>query len=217
LKIYKQLAGQTAIYGLSSILGRFLNYLLVPLYTRVFAQGEYGVVTQVFAYLAFLNIIYTFGLETAYFRFFQSHKENRNVYASSLISVIISSVIFSAILIFFAAPVAGLILRDGFGNVAPVNILYVKYAAIILACDAITAIPFARLRQGNNAKRFAMLRLVNIGINILLNIFFLKICPELIKDPSNAWLYSIYNPAIMSGKAYTINSFQSDLSKDPFM
>ena len=176
MKVYKQLAGQTAIYGLSSILGRLLNYLLVPLYTRVFETGEYGVVTQVFSYLAFFNILFTYGLETSFFRFFQTHKENKNVYASSLISILISSLLFTAALIVFAGPVAEFLLRTG-GN----NILYVKYFAGILACDAIVAIPFAKLRQENRAKRFAFLRLVNIGINIGLNLFFLIACPILAK------------------------------------
>ena len=72
MSAYKQLAGQTAIYGLSSIVGRFLNVLLVPLYTRVFDVGEYGIVTQLYAYVAFFNITFTYGLETAFFRFFQT-------------------------------------------------------------------------------------------------------------------------------------------------
>jgi O-antigen/teichoic acid export membrane protein len=204
LKVYKQLAGQTAIYGLSSILGRLLNYFLVPIYTRVFAEGEYGVVTQIFALLAFFNILYTYGLETAYFRFLQSHKGNRNIYASSLISIIVSSILFTAALIIFAEPIAGLLLRDGMGNVAPENVKYLKYFAGILACDAITAIPFARLRQENRAKRFAFLRLFNIGINVGLNLFFLVACPLLVKDPNYSWLYNIYDPNMRIGYVFLV-------------
>ncbi len=199
MKVYKQLAGQTAIYGLSSILGRLLNYFLVPLYTRVFATGEYGVVTQIFAYLAFFNILFTYGLETAFFRFFQTHKGDKNVYASSLISIIISSTLFAAALIVFAEPVAHLLLRDG-GDM----VIYVKYFAGILACDAIVAIPFAKLRQENRAKRFAFLRLVNIGINVGLNLFFLLLCPALVKDPGYAWLYKIYDPNLGIGYVFLI-------------
>ena len=101
MSVIKKLAGQTATYGLSSILGRLLNYLLVPLYTRVFHAGEYGVVTEMYAYVAFLNIVFTYGLETAYFRFFQSEKGNPKVYSTSLISIIISSVTLAFVIILF--------------------------------------------------------------------------------------------------------------------
>jgi O-antigen/teichoic acid export membrane protein len=90
LSIYKKLAGQTAIYGLSSILGRLLNYLLVPLYTRVFETGEYGVVTQFYAYAAFLNILFTYGLETAFFRFNQTENNRPQVYSTALLSLLLN-------------------------------------------------------------------------------------------------------------------------------
>ena len=199
MKAYKQLAGQTAIYGLSSIVGRLLNYLLVPIYTRVFMPAEYGVVTQIFSYLAVFNILFTYGLETSFFRFFQSHKGDKNIYASSLISISVSSVLLAIALIIFAEPVAQFLLRDG-----TTGALYVKYFAGILACDAIAAIPFAKLRQENRAKRFAFLRLVNISINILLNLFFFLVCPALVKDPSFHWLYSIYNPSLGVGYVFLI-------------
>jgi O-antigen/teichoic acid export membrane protein len=200
LKAYKQLAGQTAIYGLSSILGRLLNYALVPVYTRVFLAGEYGVVTQVYAYLAFFNILFTYGLETAFFRFFQSHNGDKNIYASGLISIIGSSALFTAALIIFAGPVAHVLLMDGESSE-----LYIKYFAGILACDAITAIPFAKLRQENRAKRFAFLRIVNIAINVFLNVFFLLVCPALVKDPSYQWVYKFYDPSFGVGYVFLIN------------
>ena len=90
----KKLAGQTAIYGLSSVVGRLLNYLLVPLYTRYFLPEEYGVVTELYAYVAFLVIILTYGLETAFFRFSQTEKNNRVVYSTSLISLLFTSLLF---------------------------------------------------------------------------------------------------------------------------
>ena len=90
----KQLAGQTAIYGLSSIVGRLLNYLLVPLYTRYFIPAEYGVVTELYAYVAFLVIILTYGLETAFFRFSQKQYDKNLVYSTSLISLVVSSILF---------------------------------------------------------------------------------------------------------------------------
>ena len=90
----KQLAGQTAIYGLSSIVGRLLNYLLVPLYTRYFIPSEYGVVTELYAYVAFLVVILTYGIETAFFRYSQKVPNKRTVYSTALISLLVTSSIF---------------------------------------------------------------------------------------------------------------------------
>ena len=90
----KKLVGQTAIYGLSSVIGRLLNYLLVPLYTRYFLPAEYGVVTELYAYVAFLVIVLTYGLETAFFRFSKKENDIKVVYSTALISLIVSSLIF---------------------------------------------------------------------------------------------------------------------------
>jgi len=198
MSLLKKLAGQTAIYGLSSIVGRLLNYLLVPLYTRVFDPGEYGVVTQLFALAAFFNIVFTYGLETAYFRFFQTEKGNPKVYSTSLISIIASSLTLSSLIIIFAGPLSDL-LHSATGQDSNLS-LYIAMFAGVLAFDAITAVPFARLRQENKAKRFAFLKLVNIGVNISLNLFFLIICPKLIAENSaNSFLSLIYNPGFGIG------------------
>lgn len=194
----RKLAGQTAIYGLSSIIGRLLNYLLVPLYTRVFDTGEYGVVTQLFALAAFFNIVFTYGLETAYFRFFQTEKGNPKVYSTSLISIISSSVTLGLLIILCSGPLAELLRADG--NSDQNLSLYISLFAAVLAFDAIAAVPFAKLRQENKAKRFAFLRLVNIGVNIILNVFFLILCPKIIQSGGGqAWIHWIYNPSFGIG------------------
>ncbi len=194
----KKLAGQTAIYGLSSILGRLLNYLLVPLYTRVFDPGEYGVVTQLFALVAFFNIVFTYGLETAYFRFFQTEKGNLRVFATGLISIIASSLSLGILIVIFSGPIAGWLRVDG--NNDPNLSLYIAMFAGILAFDAITAIPFAKLRQENRAKRFAFLRLVNICVNILLNLFFLILCPKILATGGDhPFIDLVYNPSFGIG------------------
>ena len=102
----KQLLNQTAIYGLSSVIGRLLNYLLVPLYTRYFIPSEYGVVTELYAYVAFLVILLTYGLETAFFRFSQKQYDKDLVYSTSLISLLVSSSVFCALMISFQQPIA---------------------------------------------------------------------------------------------------------------
>jgi O-antigen/teichoic acid export membrane protein len=204
LSIFKKLAGQTATYGLSSILGRLLNYLLVPLYTRVFDTDEYGIVTQLYAYVAFLNIVYTYGLETAFFRFFQSEKGNSKVYSTGLLSIIASSVFFTLAIILFSDPVASTVLP---GNES--GSFYIILFAGIIASDAITALPFAKLRQENNAKRFAFLRLFNIAVNIGLNLFFLVLCPFLVKSYPDSGIGNYYNAGFGIGYVFISNLIAS--------
>lgn len=207
MSAYKQLAGQTAIYGLSSIAGRFLNYLLVPLYTRVFDTGDYGIVTQLYAYAAFLNIVFTYGMETAFFRFFQSEKGNTKVYSTSMLSVAASSIILALLIILFSGAISENVI-SGSGDYSYYIILF----AGILACDAITAIPFAKLRQENRAKRFAFLKLVNIGINIALNLFFFVVCPAIIKTNPDSWISSFYDPSFGVGYVFISNFIASMLT-----
>ena len=105
MSILRKLASQTAVYGLSSVLGRMLNYLLVPLYTSVFQPSEYGIVTELYAYVAFLNILYIYGLETAYFRF-SSKEEEEDHFNLAFTSIFISSVLLSGLIWFFSQSIA---------------------------------------------------------------------------------------------------------------
>ncbi len=203
LSVIKKLAGQTAVYGLSSILGRLLNYLLVPLYTRVFHAGEYGVVTEMYAYVSFLSIVFTYGMETAYFRFFQSEKENPKVYSTTIISIFVSSFLLALSIILFSPGIAGGMNSSEHSHAMLPQ--YISWFAAILACDAITSIPFAKLRQENKAKRFAFLKLLNILINIGLNLFFLVACPRLMNSSSHAFISSIYDPSIGIGYVFISN------------
>ena len=149
-----------------------LNYLLVPLYTRVFMTGEYGIVTELYAFVSFFNIIFTYGLETAYFRYAEKEKGNLSVYSTSLISIIASSVSFALIIILFSSPIADWMNETDHGKMLP---QYISWFALVLALDAISAIPFAKLRQENKAWRFAGIKLAWIIVNVGLNLFFLLI------------------------------------------
>mgnify|MGYP001438525499 FL=1 len=162
----KQLAGQTAIYGLSSIVGRLLNYLLVPLYTRYFIPAEYGVVTELYAYVAFLVIVLTYGLETAFFRFSRKDNDVKVVYSTALISLIVSSIIF--VILMFAS---SSLIANWMGYAGHTE--YIEWFAIIIALDAVASISFAKLRAQNKAIRFVLIRLINIFVNISLNIYFI--------------------------------------------
>lgn len=196
----KKLAGQTAIYGLSSIVGRLLNYLLVPLYTRYFTTAEYGEVTTLYAYVAFLVVILTYGMETAFFRFSQREKDKQSVYSTTLISLLISSTVFVGLILFNSDVLAVALNFDGHPE-------YIQWFALIVGLDAISSISFAKLREQNKAIRFAVIRLLNIFINIGLNVFFIIYCPYAIKNnlPSGAFLQSVYSDSIGIGYIFIAN------------
>jgi O-antigen/teichoic acid export membrane protein len=201
----RKLASQTAIYGLSSIVGRLLNYFLVPLHTRVFNPEQFGIVTEMYSYVAFLLIVLTYGFETAFFRFAFNQDDRARVYSTSLISVGISSVLFFLVCSVFSGQIAELIRY-------PDKSEYVIWFALILATDAITAIPFGKLRLENRPFRFAFIKLVNIGINILLNLFFLSLCPYLMKSGSPATkelISMVYNPQTGVGYVFIANLIAS--------
>lgn len=161
----RTLLSQTAIYGLSSIVGRFLNYLLVPLYTRIFAPAEYGIVSELYAYAGFFSVLLAFGMETAYFRFIHKTGETRPVYPTGLRFITIIN------LFFFAAVFSGMpVIADWMGYKGMEEYLYCF--AGITALEGLSALPMARLRKENRATRFAIIRLSDMGLNIILNLVF---------------------------------------------
>lgn len=166
MSIAKKLVGQTAAYGLSSIVGRALNYLLVPVHTYVFHAEAFGVVSFLYAFVAFFNILYTYGMETAFFRFANKPENDpKEVYNRVLSAIILTSTVFTGILLFFSQPIA-----DYAG--IPEHKQYVQWLAIVLAIDAIVALPFAWLRHQNKAIKFATVKLVNIFLTVGANTFF---------------------------------------------
>ena len=168
----KRLTSDSAVYGISTILGRFLNFLLVPLYTNVFPAGEYGVVTVVYSYVAFLNFVYPLGLEAAFMRFVSnaSDEEARNaVFSAPVLLIALASAAFTALLLLFSEPIAvSSNIRGQWGAIIPL-------ASITLALDAINVVPFAALRMERKARRFAFIRVTNILINIALNLVFVLV------------------------------------------
>ena len=162
------IAKDTAIYGLSSIIGRFLNYLLVPLYTAQLsaASGGYGVITNMYAYVALILVILTFGMETTYFRFTnKTHTDSQVVYSTTLTSVGTVCAVFAALVILFIKPISTLM---GYGD----HPEWVWVMALTVAIDSFLCIPFAHLRQQKKAIKFAALKLLNIVVSILLNLIY---------------------------------------------
>lgn len=187
----KRLAGQTAIYGGPFIIGRILSYLLVPLYTRVFFPGEYGTVNVFYSYTALLLVILTYGMETAFFRYSQEEADKNRVFSTSFLSLVISTAIFLLLSIGFSGTVAPWIQY-------PDQQIYVIWFALIIGFDVLTTIPFAKLRAINRPIRFACLKIINISTNIFFNLFFLLLCPYLLRHTDSAGMEAavrfVYNP-----------------------
>ncbi len=167
----KKLAGQTAIYGVSSIVGRLLNWLLTPFYTGVFEPGEYGQITVLYGYSAFLLVIYTYGLETTFFRFStKSSSQGHNTYGQVMTMILLTTLLFTGVLWVFAPQIAAFI---GY----PEHPSWVKWFAAIIAIDAVMSIPFAKLRLENRPIKFATIKVLIILVTIALNVFFLVVAP----------------------------------------
>ena len=175
----KSLAKDTAIYGLSSIVARFINYLLVPIQTARFAAsgGEYGIITNVYAYVSLLIILLTFGMETTFFRFMSKEGEDpKKVYSTALTMVMMTSLISAVLLMMFLYPIATAV---GYAD----HPEYVAVMYVTVAIDAFMAIPFAYLRYLHKPLRFALLKIINIVLNITLNLLYLIVLPALKLNP----------------------------------
>lgn len=183
----KQLVKETAIYGVSSIVGRFLNWLLVPLYTKkLFEVSDYGIVTNLYAWTALLIVLLTYGMETSFFRFSNKDNDDKRVYGTSLTSLFVTSALFVGIMILMRNEVAGFLGYSGYGHV-------IAMMAVMLGLDAFMCMPFARLRYENRPGRFALLKLINVFLNIGLNLFFILFCPYWLSKHPDAAFLSFYD------------------------
>ena len=193
----KILAKETAIYGVSSIVGKFLNWMLVPLYTYVLQQqSDYGIVTNLYAWTALLLVILTYGMETGFFRFANKEGENpQTVYSTSLIALFTTSLLFAVVCVIWQVPIANTL---GY----PSHSEFIALLGIVVAMDAFASIPFAYLRYRKRPLQFAALKLLFVFLNIALNLFFLVLCPK-IQD----WgvISSWYDPNYGVGYVFVAN------------
>ena len=219
----KSLAKDTAIYGLSSIIARFINYLLVPIQTARFAAsgGEYGIITNVYAYVSLLIILLTFGMETTFFRFMSKEGEDpKKVYSTALTMVMMTSLISAVLLMTFLNPIAASV---GYADQPE----YVAVMYITVAIDAFMAIPFAYLRYLHKPLKFALLKIINILLNIVLNLLYLVVLPALKLNPFGIYdeqftldvafvfyinLFCTCATLLMLWKEWTAQSFKIDKS-----
>ena len=198
----KTLAKDTAIYGLSSIIGRFLNYLLVPLYTyRIpVSSGGYGIYTNIYAYTGLFFAILTYGMETTFFRFANKEEEDPKLVFSTILRMVgFTSLLFIALVFAFLGPISK---GMGYPDHAP----YIWTMAVVVALDAFQAILFSYLRYQKRPIKFASLKLLFIGLNIALNLVFFALLPYLYKHNPEA-VGRIYNPEVGVGYAFYINLF----------
>lgn len=204
MKEVRKLAGQTLIYGLGTIIPRFLHYaVMTPFYTRIFNDnpGDYGIITELYAWMVLLLVLLTYGMETGFFRFSQKSEDPDKVYSTALISLLLSSLLFLVLVNVFIGPVsAAMDYRE--------NHDYIRMFAGIVAIDAFTAIPFAMLRRKNRPMLFSTIKIVNVVITIVLVVFLLQISPG-IWQRSDGWFRRVYNPEYRVGYVFVANLISS--------
>lgn len=186
----KQLAGQTLWYGVSSIAARFINYLLTPLltYAVVITKADYGKIGLIYSALPVLNVLFTYGFETAYFRFSSKEENKATIYNTAFLSILFSTLLFSFILYQFPGLLGGITGLTNFPGMIRISIA-------IIALDTLSAIPFARLRQENKPRKFAFVNIAGILLNIFFTWLFISYCPAHYDRQHPGPLMLIYNPA----------------------
>ncbi len=200
----KKLVGQTAWYGMSTIFARFINYLLTPYLTFKFTESQYGEMSIIYAFIPFMNVVFTYGMETTYFRY--ANKENENsVYNTASISLL-----FSSILLFIWM----ILLRSPLSHVLEINQHpeYLILTACIITMDAFSTIPFSKLRQDNRPIKFAMIKMGGIIMNIVVLFFCLSISPWIYQHYHIAYVLYFYNPNWLVGYVLIANLIQSTIT-----
>jgi O-antigen/teichoic acid export membrane protein len=203
LGLYKNLFKQTAIYGLATVLPRMLSFLLVRLYTGILPTAEYGEVSILLSWMVFFNVILSYGMETAFFRFYNTEKDKQNVIATTTISIFWSTIFF-----LFGA----LIFRNSLAALANVDVQYITYSVWILALDALVIVPFSKLRANQRPIMYATIKIGNVMVNLILNIFFLLFLPKLAAAHPNSIWDNLYIDHFEIGYIFVANLLASLLT-----
>jgi O-antigen/teichoic acid export membrane protein len=202
LNPYKKLGGQAIVYGLGNIVPRLLNYAVLTFYySRRFSIEEFGVITELYAYVAILLVLLTYGMETGLFKFSVGAEKRDQVFSTSMISVITTSVLFAVLVLLWNKNIAGLIGYKG-------NPEYIVYLGLTLSLDAVASIAFARLRIENKVRRFATLKIVNVIITIFFVFLFLEVLPS-VKIIASAGWYTQYFKSVEVGYVFIANLLAS--------
>ena len=203
MSLYKNLFKQTAIYGLATVLPRMLSFLLNPLYVKVLPKGEFGEVSIIFAYLVFLNVILSYGMETAFFRFYNLEEDKKKVISTATISIFWTSLLFLGF---------GLLFRKTLGYWTDIDPQYITYTVWILVLDALAVIPFSKLRANKRPMVYAAIKIGNVMMNLCLNVFFLLALPKLAQGNPNGFWNTIYYDHFQIGYIFISNIIASLLT-----
>lgn len=201
--LYKKLFKQTAIYGLATVIPRMFSFLLVPLYTGLLPQAEYGKVSIIFAYMIFFNVILAYGMETAFFRFYNAEKNKESVVETTTVSIFWSTILFVFISLLF---------RNTLAQWSEVDTQYVSYTIWILALDALVIVPFSKLRANQKSKFYALIKIGNVVVNLSFNLFFLLYLPSIYKNEPDSFLSSVYIENFQIGYIFLANIIASFLT-----
>ncbi|WP_445714628.1 lipopolysaccharide biosynthesis protein [Flavobacterium sp.] len=196
----KSLFKQTIIYGIATVLPRMLSFLLVRLYTDYLPTNEYGKVSVIFSFLVFFNVILSYGMETAFFRFYSKEEDKRKVISTSTISLFWSTIGFLALFLLF---------RKDLADWSEINVQYVVFTIWILALDALAIIPFSKIRAEGRPIKYAFIKILNVLINLTLNVFFLAFLPKWAYNTDNVFIQTIYHQDFQIGYIFVSNLIAS--------
>jgi O-antigen/teichoic acid export membrane protein len=182
LSTIKKFAGQTAVYGISTIASRILNFFLTPIYTKVYPLKVYGIFTEMYSYASILNALLSFGMETTFFRYLNKKEGQKElIYSNTFMMIAFISAVFLFTILAFVNPIA-VWLKDATNTPLVDYVLYVKFFSFMLVIDALSVVPFARLRADGKPGRYSVLKIINILTFISLNLFFIFVIPFVIKN-----------------------------------
>lgn len=196
MSVIKKFLGDTAIYGFSTIISRLLNFILTPIFIRVFAPAVYGIFTKMYSYVSIANAVLAFGMETTYFRYLNKHEDRKQeVYNNAFLTILILASLFLATGFFWAEDIAGMMLNADLSELKD-QTRYVQYCVWLAFLDALAVIPFSRLRAEGRPIKYSVIKFVNIGIFISVNMLFLFVIPAIISNgwAAAGWLQSWYRP-----------------------
>ena len=196
LSLYKNLFKQTAIYGLATVVPRMFSFFLVPLYTELLPKEEYGRVNVIFAYLIFFNVILAYGMETSFFRFYNTEEDKKSVVQTSMVSIFWTTLLFLAVALLF---------RTSISDFINIDVHYITYVIWILALDALVIIPFSKLRAYQKPLFYAAIKIGNVAVNLGLNLFFLIYLPKIATSYPDSFISSFYFEGFQVGYIFISN------------
>lgn len=203
LSLFKSLFKQTAIYGLATVVPRMVGFILVPLYTQELPAELYGEVSVIFSWMVLFNVILAYGMETSFFRFYNTEKDPQKVLATSTISVFWTSILFLGV---------ALIFRNHIAYWSNIDVQYITYTIWILVLDALVIIPFSKIRAQSRPLFYSIIKIGNVSINLLLNLFFLLYLPKIIQQDTEGFWASIYIENFEIGYIFVANIIASLLT-----